>query len=66
MIKYINLDTEYDSIVIFDLLSDSERTLHKISEKLETFLKQNNYSVILVELSSADELFLKLNTLLKM
>jgi hypothetical protein len=64
MINYTNLDASYDSIVIFDMLSDSERKSNMISEKLETFIKQNKYSAILFKLTTKDELFEKLNNLL--
>jgi hypothetical protein len=64
MENYTNLDTEYDSIVIFDMLSDSERKSDMISEKLEIFIRQNKYSVILFKLTTKEELFEKLGNLL--
>jgi len=66
MINYTELNAEYDSIIIFDMLSDEEREREKdkISEGLESFIKGNKYSVILLNLESKDELLNELKGLL--
>lgn len=64
MIEYTNLDAEYNSIVIFDMLSDLERKSERISEKLEEFINNNGYSSISLNLRNRDELFKNFDNLL--
>ena len=56
MINYQNLDVEYDSVIVFDLLSDEERKKHQITESLETFFKQKNAPITAKYLSGKNEL----------
>ncbi len=56
MINYQNLNIEYDSVIVFDLLSPVEREIHKISSSLEELFKNNHIDIIVKYLNNKEEI----------
>lgn len=65
MINYQCLDVEYDSVVVFDLLSQEERDQYKISSSLEDLFIKNNTHITVKYFVSKQEVLTFLKELLK-
>ncbi len=64
MINYQNLNVEYDSVIIFDLLSQNERDKYNVSSSLEELFKRNNTYVTVKYFSNKKEIIAYLEKLL--
>lgn len=65
MITYQTLDVEYDSVVVFDLLSQKEREKHKVSETLQELFKKKGMPLTIKYLSTKKDIVASLNKLLE-
>lgn len=64
MINYQNLDVEYDSVIVFDLLSQEERDKYKVTSLLVELFKKNKTHITVKYFSNKKEVLTYLKKIL--